>query len=191
VASPEVAESCDPEVLAVEGDGEGAVFEDFDADVGEAFGEVLVEVGTAGTVEACNDADVVVAEDGIDAEGGLELGDDVDDLSVVAVAALGGDVVAGEDDEVGFEGVDEVDAFAEVLGGDDAAAVEVGDLGEGFTGEFLGQGSHGEIVAGGFDPVGFEEEGVKCGEGGDGQGAGDGALEEGTASQAYSTRFWG
>jgi len=56
------------------------------------------------------------------------VGEDVDDLVLVSVFAFVGDVVAGEDDEVGLLGVDLLDASSQVTGFDDAAAMEVADL---------------------------------------------------------------
>lgn len=69
---------------------------------------------------------VVVSEDGVDAERSVEAGDRVDDLAEVAVGVV--EHVAGVGDQVGSGEVDRVDDGAEVVGSQESADVEVGEV---------------------------------------------------------------
>ena len=167
-----VVYAAEPEAGALVVDGEALIDQDGDADRFEAVDD-----------EGGADGHVVIAQDTV-AEGAF---DGAEDVGAGVGGVVGGDEgdgslcdeVAGEENEVGGEGVDFVDDALEEGGLGELVEVDVGELddavaveGGGEVGDGDGLGEDGELVAGDF--AGVES---KC------CGGGSGAEEKFTAGK--------
>jgi len=139
---PVIAEADDGERFAVDADGLAGVAEDGDADgldgVGDGIAVVPVIVITEAGEHAVFGAGLAQAADAIaDHLGGwsgfLEQSlDQPIDLRMTIRKRMGyGQVIAGEDHEVGSQSISGGDTFGYVMGADEAAAVEIGEVGDG------------------------------------------------------------
>ena len=141
--------------------------------------EVVAEDGNAVLLEGGGDegaanGDVVVAEDGVT----LRTFEGDEDLGAAAggVAAEGkgeraaGDEVAGEQDEVGVELVDDVDDALEEEGLGVLVEVDIAELGDAHAGKGAGQGGDGNGEVGDGELVAGDLAAVEGKPGGDGAG---------------------
>jgi hypothetical protein len=135
--------------------------------------------------------DVVVAKDGIAlrrGEGGEDFGTETGSFDGEGCGARAtADEVAGEDDEIGLEGVDALDGFLEEVGFGVLLKVDVGELGDTEALEGVGEIFNGngagldlEIVASGHTGVGGHSE-----------ASGGGAGEEGATCEGGEMRVIG
>ena len=177
VAGAGVAGAGEPEVVAAAFDGEVVVDQDGGPMVLESVDDVLGAYG-----------DVVIAEDGIALRGG----DALEDFGTEAGCPEGdgggarasADVVAGEQDEFRFEGVDAVDGLFEEPGLGVLLEVDVAELDEAEAYEGVGEIDDGEGAVGDFQLVAAMGAGV----GGQAETRGRSANHESAAREVV--RIW-
>jgi len=124
---PVIAYAAEPEAGATGLDPEAAVGELRDARGAEGLADVGFDVVVV----------IVIAKDGVDAEGGVEAGELVDAGLDPGDAAVR--VIATEKDKVGVEGVGGLDDVADVGDGDVGTVMEIGEEGDGFAFEGSGE----------------------------------------------------
>ena len=150
-------------------DGDVLAAKDAGPGLEELGGEEVLDVGPH----------IVIAETAPDAEGGAESGEGLDGRP--GGVRVEGDEVAGEDDHVGLQLVDDGGVFADLVGGHVGADVDVGELGDAEALEGGGELREADLRAGGLEVQAAVEEAVGAGDegrAGDNRGR---AAEEGAA----------
>jgi hypothetical protein len=175
-----IFDASDPEAAAVALDGDVLVEEDGSAAFAQDAGD---EGGT--------DGGIVIAEAGE----ALGTGDLFEDFGAGVDGVLGeragravGDEVAGDEDEIGSEGVDVADDVAEEDGFGEVVEVDVGDLDDAEVVEGLGEIRQEHGAAGELELVAGELAGVEA----ECAGGEDGGLEEAAAGdeRGRGWTFW-